>query len=162
MRIASADAATHFETIIGTSQNSLFSAGSCFVESQEKFSVDKGADDKAIPRRGDMRPLVHGNRFCTVPPLPRLSIGLNGDLKGSLSGKVIVSHRDLIAIFLIQDHVLIRVRIVAEIGRRIDPRLDGKNGAEVGIQAPVIGSLKVTLRIPFEFQCHLSGITELG
>src|SRR5438093_12711125 len=101
MGVPPADAATHFETRIGISQNSRCSIGARFVERQEKFSIDKRADDKAIPCRGDMRPLVRGNCACTVPPLPRESSGLNGDLQGSLSCKVIVSHRDLIAILLI-------------------------------------------------------------
>src|SRR5438093_670719 len=133
MRIPPADAATHFESRISVSQNSLCSIYARFVESQEELSIDKRPDDKAIPRRGDMRPLVHGNCSLTVPPLPRESLGLNGDLEGSLRCKIIISHGNLIAIFLIQDHIFIRVRVVAEIDRRIDPRLDGKNRAEVGI-----------------------------
>src|SRR2546426_144008 len=119
MDLVSADAATYFETGIGRSQNSL-AIGSLLVESRGEFPVDKSADDKAIPRRGDMRPFVDGNgSFRRLSPRPAGVDRLNGALEGSLSGRITVSHGNLIAIFLIQDDIFIPVVIGGEIGRRI-------------------------------------------
>src|SRR5229473_3591377 len=91
MGIASASAATHFESgqtfaraRSPVCHKSLVSIWPCPIELHGKFAVNKGAEDQAIPRRGDMRPLVDGNHDSTVVPTPRAGRAVAG-IRGSKS-----------------------------------------------------------------------------